>query len=159
VPSADVSYACDYRWWKQNQGLMEFQGLKLCMDNHPDLKAWGIRNIIVDKSQDNLLVGDLGVVGWGGNSGFHALNLAVQFGCKKILLIGFDMRVDRGIHWHGPHKGALNNPTPGNVGRWRRVIDNSAPALAALDIEVINCSDISVLRNYPKMSFERALEC
>jgi len=136
---------------------MNFKGLKICMDNHPDLKAWDIKKVIVDKSQDRLLVGDFGTLGWGGNSGFHALNLAVQFGCKKIILVGFDMRIDKGIHWHGPHVG-VNNPTPGNVARWRKVIDDCEPTLSALEVLVINCSMVSSLRNYPKMSLEQALK-
>lgn len=106
-----------------------------------------------------MLVGTFGTLGWGGNSGFHALNLAVQFGVKRIALVGFDMRCDKGLHWHGSHEKGLNNPTPGNVERWRRVTDAAAPVLAALGVSVINCSPISALTAYPKMSLSEAMEC
>lgn len=108
-----------------------------------------------------MLLSDIGTIGWGGNGGFHAVNLALQFRVKKIILIGFDMRIDLGIHWHGPNNGikGLYDPTPGNVTRWRRVLDDAAPLISALGIPVINCSEVSTLNNYPKMSLERALEC
>lgn len=127
------------------------------MDHHPDLKNNGIRSVIVKKDCDRLLTSDFGVVGWGGNSGFHAINLAIQFGVSEIFLVGFDMRLDKGVHWHGLHKGELSNPTDKNVARWRRVVDDAAIVLNALEIKVVNCSLISNLMNYPKMNFEQAL--
>jgi hypothetical protein len=112
----------------------------------------------VFRSQDRLLVGTFGEIGWGGNSGFGAINLAVQFGARRIILVGFDMRIDKGIHWHGPHKGGLTNPNAKNVERWRRVIEEAAPILGALGVEVINASPVSALGAYPKMSFTEAIE-
>lgn len=97
-------------------------------------------------------------MGWGGNSGFHALNLAVQFGVSKIILVGFDMSLDHGVHWHGKHVG-LNNPTVRNVDRWRRCIDAAAEPIEALGITVVNTSPVSALQNYPKMSLAEALAC
>lgn len=98
-----------------------------------------------------------GEIGWGGNSGFHAINLAMQFGCARIILVGYDMTLTHGNHWHPDHKGELTNPTIGNVNRWRNAVDNIAPVARHYDIEIINCSDISSLRNYPKMKLEDAL--
>ena len=111
----------------------------------------------VDRNSDKLLLGKFGFIGWGGNSGFQALNLAVQFGAKRIVLVGYDMRCDQGLHWHGPHGKGLNNPTPRNVERWRRVTDEAADLLRFLGVEVVNCSPISALRAYPKMGLEEAL--
>lgn len=99
-----------------------------------------------------------GTVGWAGNSGFHCLNLAVQFLAAKIILVGFDMTVAHGLHWHGKHVG-LNNPTDRNVARWRRCVDAAAEVIDALGIKVVNASQISALQNYPKMSLEEALAC
>lgn len=97
------------------------------------------------------------VIGWGGNSGFQAVNLAAHFGVRRIVLVGFDMQLRTGIHWHGRHGRGLNNPTRHNVERWRRVLDQAAPALAALGVEVVNVSPVSALTAYPKMSLEEAL--
>lgn len=98
-----------------------------------------------------------GRVGWAGNGGFHMLNLVAQMRPRTILLVGFDMRVDRGVHWHGQHPAGMNNPTARNVERWRRCTDAAAPAIAALGVAVRNCTPGSALTAYPFMSFEEAL--
>lgn len=123
------------------------------------MHPWGIKIVEVDRAKDRLLVMEFAKLGWGGNSGFHAINLAVQFGVRKIILVGYDMRLDKGMHWHGKHPSACNNPTDGNVARWRRAVDGMAPSLFALGIKVCNTSPISRLENYPQMTFEDALAC
>lgn len=117
---------------------------------------FGIRFVRAERT-DRIMTAEFGVIGWGGNGGFQAINLAVQFGVRKIILVGFDMRVDKGVHWHGKHGYGMNNPTTGNVARWRVVADKAAPALAALGVEVVNVSPVSALTAYPKMTLEEAL--
>jgi hypothetical protein len=158
VPWSEVLYATDFAWWERHQGAPGFRGLKISQD--PKVRhrpQWGVRQVEVVRSQDSLLLGRFGTIGWGGNSGFGALNLAVQFGAGRIVLVGYDMRVDGGLHWHGAHPKGLHNPEPQNVARWRRVIDQQAPILKALGIEVINASKISALVAYPKMELLDAL--
>jgi hypothetical protein len=111
------------------------------------------------RGRDDILLTQAGEIGWGGNSGFHALNLAAQFAAAKIILVGYDMRLDRGLHWHGPHPKGQNNPLAKNVERWRRAIDNAAPVFEALGVPVINASPVSTLTAYPKMTLTEALAC
>jgi hypothetical protein len=111
----------------------------------------------VRKGADRILTDQAGTVGDGGNSGFQAINLAAQFGARRIVLVGFDMRIDRGAHWHGRHPPGLNNPTDRNLVRWRLVIDRSAAELAALGIDVVNVSPVSMLNAFPVVSIEEAL--
>jgi hypothetical protein len=100
----------------------------------------------------------LGYVGAGGNSGFQCLNLAAQFGAKRILLVGYDMRVDLGEHWHPRHYPPLSNPHPNdNLPRWRAAIDGAAEFFAQAGIEIVNCSPVSLLKAYPKMTIGEAL--
>lgn len=139
--------------------MPDFKGLKITQDKQCDRHPWGIKQIEVVRTKDRLLVSEFGVLGWGGNSGFHALNLAIQFGATKIILVGYDMRLDRGVHWHGRHPTQLNNPTDGNVERWRRAIDGTAPFIDALGVRCINASPVSALMNFPKMTLEDALAC
>lgn len=106
-----------------------------------------------------VLTDEVGIVGDGGNSGFQAINLAVQFGAARILLVGFDMRVDLGVHWHGRHGAGLGDPSEMNVSNWRRILDAAAPRFAELGVEVINCSPISALTGYPVMNFSEAIRC
>lgn len=157
APWADILFACDMSWWKNANGCPEFTGMKLTIEEkvlreYPDVKWLKCR-----KPDDRLITDEIGTVGWGGNSGFHCLNLTVQFGCAKVLLVGMDMTLTHGIHWHGPHPRHMNNPKPSNVTRWARAVDAAAREISKTGTKVINCSDISTLQNYPKMSFEEAL--
>lgn len=102
--------------------------------------------------QSNDILFDPGVIGWGGNSGFQALNLAVQFGATRIALVGYDMTTAHGLHWHGRHERGLSNPTGKATDNWRALLDAQAARLAAAGIEVINTSPISALRNYRRAS-------
>lgn len=99
-----------------------------------------------------------GRIGWGGNGGFHALNLAIQFGLRKIILLGYDMTLANGVHWHGRHGGALNNPRQASVDRWRGILDAQAPKLAAHGVEVVIGSPGSSLAAYRKLDLKVALD-
>jgi hypothetical protein len=155
---ADVLYGCDYAWWRMQQGVPKFGGMKISQDREACDRYKDIRQITVDKRSNELLL-TIGHVGAGGNSGFQALNLAVQFGASPILLIGCDMRVDLGEHWHPRHYPPLSNPHPNdNLPRWRAAFDGAAGVLKGLGVTVINCSSVSLLKAYPKMTVQEALQ-
>jgi hypothetical protein len=161
APWANMLYACDGNWWKLHDGLRKFKGIKVSYDIEACNLYRDIKRIFIpDRKSDKILLEPLGHVGAGGNSGFQALNLAVQFGGSRILLIGYDMRVDLGEHWHPRHRMPLSNPHPNdNLPRWRAAIDKAYELLSSLGIKVINCSSVSMLKAYPKMTVEEALEC
>lgn len=159
-PWADVVYGCDLHWWIHRRGLPTFNGLKLAWHDgvsqrFPDVK----RIVIKDKMLDRLLTDQPGVVGSGGNSGFQALNIAVQFGAARILLVGFDMHGNGGLHWYGRNNWAKgNNPSESNFRRWRKALEGSAPVLADLGIEVLNASPLSALKTFRRATVAEALE-
>jgi len=158
APWADVLYACDFKWWDVHAGVPKFKGLKISQDGPKFGKKYpDVRHIHCDHGSDALLMAKFGTIGWGGNSGFNSVNLVAQFGVAKMILVGFDMRMDKGLHWHGKHAHNLNNPTEKNLMRWCKAIDNAAPVLKSLGIQVFNTSPISKLNNYHKVSLEEAL--
>lgn len=158
-PWADVLYACDHHWWEAHRGVVEFKGQRIAFDDRTIEKWRGMPTLKVEIKRyvNDMRFDKIGHVGWGGNSGFHAVNLAAQFGAKKIILVGFDMRVDQGRHFFGDHPYTKNRPSQGSVDNWRPHFDKQAPVLAARGIEVINCSPVSTLKAYPKMTFAEAL--
>lgn len=157
APWADVLYACDVSWWRQYKTEWpQFTGMKITQDELAR-QEFGINRVICERHHENLVLDRPGQVGWGGNSGFHCINLCLQWKVKKIILVGYDMQLDSGSHWHGDHPNNLNNPTRPNVERWRKTIDNNAQTLQNLGIKVINCSPVSALTRYPKMSLVEAL--
>ncbi len=157
-PWADILFACDYNWWLRTEGWQDFTGLKLTVDAKAARK-WGLGYVHCMKPDDRVFLEPKGTVGWGGNSGFHCLNLAIQFGVRRVLLVGYDMTLDYGLHWHGAHPSGMHNPRADNVKRWRHAVDSAARVAAAQGVEVINCSPISALTKYPKMGFAEALGC
>lgn len=100
-----------------------------------------------------------GTIGGGGNSGFQALNLAVQFGAKHILLIGFDMTDQSGIHWYGRnHWVGASNPNHTCFARWIAAFRGAAQDLARMNIEVVNASPHSAMECFPKRSIKEVVE-
>lgn len=96
-----------------------------------------------------------GQVGDGGNSGFQCLNLVAQMAPQRIVLVGFDMRLDKGVHWHGWHEGHLGNPRNSKLPRWRRALDGAAALLTARGVEVLNASPVSTLTAYEMCDIEK----
>lgn len=117
-----------------------------------------IKPIRTDLRREEIMVHRFGTIGFGGNSGFQAINLAVQFGCRTIILVGYDMHDRAGLHWHGEHGCNLNNPSAKSLSRWRQAIDAQGIALKRMGVRVINASPDSALTAFPKMTLGAALK-
>lgn len=168
VPWADVVYGCDAAWWLHKRGLADFKGLKiawapLACNRYPD-----IRKVDIDLSQDKvypiearkyrMLFDRQGLIGNGGNSGYQALNLAVQFGARKIILVGFDMQNRSGVHWYGRnHWERAGNPDSDNLKRWCTYFAAAVPDLERLGVTIINTSPISALTCFRRGTIKGAL--
>lgn len=134
-----------------------FTGIKVTQDARAAVDFADLHKVELRKGVDRLLTDRPGQLGDGGNSGFQAINLAAQFGARRIVLVGFDLRRDRGLHWHGRHPAGLNNPSERNLVRWRLVIDRAAAELAAIGVDVVNASPVSMLNAFPFTPIEDAL--
>lgn len=151
-PWADVLYAHDYDWWNISGGRA-YEGLKIAGQKRA-ADEFGLRHVRVRSGDDRILTEYPGEVGSGGNSGFQAINLAVAFGVTRIALVGFDLSLARGLHWHGSHARGLRNPTDAATALWRKRLDAAAPTLERLGVEVINTSPTSTLTAYRKAPLE-----
>lgn len=158
APWADVLYAADYKWWVRYPQWKEFKGLKISRDEQTCLRE-KIRRVYLlnekDPAESRISIARKGYIARGGNSGFQAINLAVQFGARRLLWLGFDFC---GKHWHGDHPNGMVNPKPQTLVRWAETLDKQAQLLTELGVTVINCSARSVLTAYPKMTIEAALK-
>lgn len=161
---ADVVYGCDPAWWRYRRGLPEFKGLKVSwrgagmfMD-FPDVLQVDIASGRNEKYTSALQFGKTGTIGGGGNSGFQAFNLSLQWGARKHLLVGFDMDDVAGKHWYGRNGWPMaNNPDKSNFRRWAEAFDKAIPDLISIGADVVNCSPKSALRTFPIMTIEQAL--
>lgn len=156
-PWADVVYGCDAAWWIHRRGLPGFKGVKL---SYAPVPFKDIRQIEIDRSRDAILTEKPGCVGTGGNSGFQALNIAVQFGATGICLIGYDCRQDgNSPHWYGRNEWQGSaNPIEDNYKRWRNGFAASAQSLLDLGVDVVNASNKSKLDCFRKASVEDTLK-
>jgi hypothetical protein len=136
----------------------KFTGLKVSATGRVTSRFPDIQIVSVSDPSSNELELTKPSVGSGGNSGFQALNLAVHFGARRVLLIGFDMTDRYGVHWYGRANGnGRSNPAEWNFRRWRAAFDTASVQLKAAGVQVLNASDLSVLTCFPKISLEQAL--
>lgn len=152
-PAADLLYGCDANWWRL-KGPPNFAGLKVTQDVSA-ARRFGLQHAPL--KHVHTLSPEPGVIGSGGNSGFQALNLVVETGVRRILLVGFDMHLAAGSHWHGDHAAPLNNPRLKTVALWRDRLDAIAPQLAERGVEVLNATPGSALNAYPRIDLAAAV--
>jgi hypothetical protein len=158
APWAEILYACDFGFWQVHNGCKEFAGLRLSHDRRA-CDQFGLQRVNIEQVGSNdLLLDRPTYVGAGGNSGFQAFNLAIQFGATGIMLIGIDCTLEHGMHWHGRHSAPMSNPMEINAKRWQVAFDGAAARVRSLGVDVVNCSQISKLTQYPKTTIAEALE-
>lgn len=94
----------------------------------------------------------------GTNSGGVALNLAYQMRPKTLYLFGFDYRPGPKSEWHWFEHGVGKDVVgaysiqAGRYGGWARQFDAAGPMFKSKGIDVVNVSDISVVRAFRKLS-------
>lgn len=169
-PWADILYSCDSEWWRLRYSeLKKFGGIKLAHEipRHMPTPVSDIYEIKiaevkppfgVERFQHEFLFDEPGVIGSGMNSGFQTINITAQFGVTGLALIGFDMKLDDGIHWHGNHPPPLRNPDVERFSEWRKILDEKSHKLIEHDIDVVNCSNGSALTSFKKLTIDQMLE-
>lgn len=161
APWADAVYGCDLPWWKSVRGLPDYRGMKWAWA--PDAcKAYGCAKVEIpeyQKKRDDMLFGEVGSVGAGGNSGFQALNLVAQLGANRVILIGFDCQGRSGAHWYGRNGWhQANNPSEQGFARWRAAFAKAAPVLLERGVDVVNASPLSDLKCFRRQGVEATLK-
>lgn len=151
APWADCLFGIDFNWWTYHQGVPKFHGIKISLRSD---ERWDIKDVRMHDHIEKFMFVSPGEIGWGGNSGFGAINLCLQFGCRHVVLVGFDMqRSNDAYHWHEDHPGALKNPDDDCLARWARKLDQQRPAVDAIGAVIVNASPDSALRAYHNVDF------
>lgn len=157
APWADALYAADEKWWDHYKAARDFAGLKIT-PSAVAAKRYGLKQVALfgeqDCAADRIDVDQPGTISRGGNGGFQSVNLVTQFNCKCQIWIGFDFCDE---HWHGKHPEPLKNPRPQTLEKWRKRLDAQAATLASLGVQVLNCSEKSMLQAYDRMTVDEAL--
>lgn len=141
APWADALYASDRQWWEMHAAEVErtFRGEMWTHCNPFHGTSWErARTIFVQRGRG--LSTQRGTLISGGNSGYTAIGMAYEFGARRILLLGLDMKhgPNGEVHWHGKHPiGLRQNPM---FHGWLLRFPQLAQDLRNLGVEVINCS-------------------
>jgi hypothetical protein len=154
LPFADVLYSCDRKWWDYHKGCPDFAGEKWsshAADNDKLATAEKYNLKLVAGQCGDRFSFDPGVITYGGNSGFQAVNLALLMGARHIVLVGFDMR---GSHFFGKHPEPLRNTS--NYVNFIAAFKRAEKKLPA-DIEIINATPGSALTCFKRQTLDDAL--
>jgi hypothetical protein len=162
--SPDVLYSCDFKWWQlRYNNVKNMQCLKVTQDVQAAGHFQGLQRIRLRSGANGnycmpFLMDEWGEVGSGQGSGFQVVNWMAQMAVKGMALLGFDgCEVNGQIHWHGRHGEGLNNPNNSTFIGWKNWMENAAPKLQELNIDMVNCSAISAIGCFPKITVEDTL--
>lgn len=152
APWAEALYACDAQWWGWHGGAPSFAGLKYAMEprqhatggaSHAKFK--GV-TVLRNTGDDGLEFEPYGLR-TGKNSGYQAINLAVHFGAKRIVLLGYDMGAQGGKdHYFGAHPSGQKPPYHIFLKKFETIVE----PLKQAGVEVINCSRATALKCFPR---------
>nr|NIV94695.1 hypothetical protein [candidate division KSB1 bacterium] len=138
--------------------LAQWPGLKTTCCNRFANKApedsEGIKYLPKDKAHRNGISPTITRVSWNSNSGAAAISVAAHFGVKQILLLGFDMSLDKKkvSHWHGHHGKKRSPPFQRHLKGFPFIakdaknrgiqILNVSPKSAIPDLKKVSLSDV-----------------
>jgi len=157
MPDAAILYSCDAAWWKHHRGAPGFRGERWSShgssihDNKREVgQLYGL-NLIAGRDGQGFS-SDPTVIHYGSNSGFQAVNLALNLGAEYVVLVGFDMR---GGHFFGAHPRGLRNSTS-----YRNFITAFERAARRMPdgVRIVNATPNSALRCFPMVDLDEALQ-
>jgi hypothetical protein len=159
-PWIDIAYFGDPGFWKTNRDeLLKFKGLRVtCADAIEPIYGAKLKYLRKNPKRRNGITNDPSFVSWNHNSGGSAINLAVHLGVKRIILLGFDMKVDahHNQHWH---KYYYTNPKTvnGTMAMHKKGFPQIAEDAKKLGVEILNASPDSALDCFTKINLKDIL--
>jgi len=151
----DICCFGDAKWCRRHRDeLAKFKGLKVTwrdeFEDEPD--------VMVLKGRPGELSLESDRIGWNTNTGALAINLAVKFGCTKIILLGFDMKLsnDGSSNWY---KNLLDRPNKVIFKKFYKGFEclKAEMKTKVPDVVVLNANPDSDLDLFPKITLEEAL--
>lgn len=135
APFANIIYAGDFVWWQHYRDEISI-----------DAERW----TCCERAAKDYKLHYHSVRG-AYNSGLRALELALEMGAAKVLLLGFDASIKGGAHWHSDYQ-KTKNPDELRCHKWLTQFDYLRGK------NIINCAPKSALTQFPKMTVKEALK-
>lgn len=156
----DVLFFGDDGYWSNNKNqILQFPGLRCsCAKNIDRVYQKRVKVIQRDPNKPTGISNRDSLIAWNKNSGAAAINLAVHFGVKQIILLGFDMKLDEGNnqHWHKFYAG-----NPKTVAGTFKMHKKGFPVIAAdalrMGVEILNANPNSNIEEFKKVSIKDIL--
>lgn len=156
-PTANLLHFADTVWfgWHKNvPAFTSFAGYRTTASQGGNSKHWAQYNIIhLRKEKNKGLSTHISKV-CGNNAGHQALNIAFNMGAKEIVLLGFDMKLDKegNTHWHKDHRRMTN------TSMWNTSMipgfSSTIKQLADAGVKVYNTYEESAIRCFPFRPFK-----
>lgn len=157
-PGADVLFFADGRWWRDaSLRPAAFRGMVVTTASE---LGSGFGLLLMRKIAPNLgLAESPDTVALARTSTTGAINLAVHFGARRIVLLGVDGKLAsdgrrhcHGLKWPWP-KGATKEAFADQAAEYRRI----APSATKMGVEIVNANPDSAIDVWPKMSLRECL--
>lgn len=160
LPFAEVTYACDLKWWEIHR-LNVLSGERWTShsiapknDKTAIAEAFGLH--VIAGANNAGFSRDPGRIHYGSNSGFQAVNLALLFGADPVILVGFDMRdVGGRPHFFGEHPAPLKSSR--NYGHWIAAFAKANEMLWHPRPRILNATPGSALTCFPMVDLAETL--
>lgn len=153
---ADILFFGDTSTWTEDkEGISNFKGLRITCAENIDKANTKLKFVTKNPRKKIGITTQTNLVSWNYNSGAAAMNIAVHTGVKRIILLGFDMKLDTGQnqHWHklyaSPIKVVQQSFNKHLIG-----FPEIKKDLDLLGIEVINCNPNSAIECFKKINFK-----
>ena len=155
----DGTFLLNYR-----DRLAKFPGIKISC--HPSVTRYDwIKYLERDTGHVKGISSDPGSVSWNGNSGAAAISIAANTGAKRIILLGFDMKLDKekNKHWHDIYhqREGLLNPNKRQVLPFARHLigfPEIAKDAKRRGIEIINACPDSAIDCFKKVAVKDLID-
>ncbi len=155
---------------REQKGLAGFPGLKVSSHPQVDRHPW-IKYVGRDPRHPRGISSNPKMVSWNANSGAASISLAVHFGVRRIILLGFDMKLDTTgkQHWHDLYGRLANaNNTPQQRNRKPQMkalpferhllgFGEIAADAKRMGVEIINACPDSAITQFPKTTVKELL--
>jgi len=161
----DCCYFKDGCWYYQDafkgrpeagtngDNLLNFKGLKVTSCNE-DIEDLTIKRL--QRGRRDHLERDPNFITHTCNAGAEAMALAIMLGCNPIVLVGFDMKTEKGKHnWHDNHTREI--PSSIYKDYFMRPFRALAKDAKELGVSIINCTIGSALDTFPIVALEEVL--
>lgn len=142
--------------------LAKFPGLKISCSPNTEKVKW-VKTLARDGSHGRGISSNPYKVSWNHNSGAAAISVAAHTGARRIILLGFDMKLDSNKmqHWHdvyqrGPavtQKRLQKLPFNRHMSGFKSI----AADAKRMGIEILNANPNSAIEEFPKYSTKELL--